>query len=135
VIRRVSGALGGRFAASVPKSARTRRASTSSRRRMRRAARRRPVAGRGRRVGDRRRKDGGDLSRQRYRQPRELDAYHVSVGADGNIIRPSYKPPSLASVIIPTTLSAGEHSAMAGCTDSVRNVKEMYIHRRRYRAP
>lgn len=60
--------------------------------------------------------------------PAELDAYHVSVGADGNIIRPSYKPPSLASVIIPTTLSAGEHSAMAGCTDSVRNVKEMYIH-------
>lgn len=60
--------------------------------------------------------------------PAELDAYHVTVGADGSTVRPDFKPPSVASVIIPTTLSAGEFSAMAGCTDSVRNVKEMYIH-------
>ena len=60
--------------------------------------------------------------------PAELDAYRVTVGAGGSMIRPSYKPPSVASVIIPTTLSAGEFSALAGCTDSVRQVKEMYVH-------
>ena len=60
--------------------------------------------------------------------PTALDAYRVSVGADGSMIRPSYQPPALASVIIPTTLSAGEFSALAGCTDTVRHVKEMYVH-------
>ena len=62
--------------------------------------------------------------------PAALDAFHVSVGADGSMLRPSFKPPSVPSIIIPTTLSAGEFSAMAGCTDSVRNVKHMYIHPR-----
>ncbi len=60
--------------------------------------------------------------------PAELDAYHVRVHADGSTVRPSYKPPSVASVIIPTTLSAGEFSAAAGCTDTIRQVKEMYAH-------
>ena len=60
--------------------------------------------------------------------PAELDAYRVTVRADGSTFRPSYKPPSVASVIIPTTLSAGEFSALAGCTDTVRQVKEMYVH-------
>ncbi|MGP1676283.1 MAG: iron-containing alcohol dehydrogenase [Burkholderiales bacterium] len=60
--------------------------------------------------------------------PAALDALRVTVRADGSMVRPSYKPPSVASVIIPTTLSAGEFSAAAGCTDSVRRVKEMYVH-------
>jgi alcohol dehydrogenase class IV len=58
----------------------------------------------------------------------ELDAYRVTVRADGSTLRPSYKPPCVASVIIPTTLSAGEFSALAGCTDTIRKVKEMYVH-------
>ena len=58
----------------------------------------------------------------------ELDACRVTVRADGSMVRPSYKPPSVSSVIVPTTLSAGEFSALAGCTDSVRHVKEMYVH-------
>jgi maleylacetate reductase len=62
--------------------------------------------------------------------PAELDAYRVTIRADGSTLRPSYKAPSVASVIIPTTLSAGEFSAMAGCTDNVRHVKEMYAHPR-----
>ena len=60
--------------------------------------------------------------------PVALDAYRVTVGADGSMVRPSYQPPSVASVIVPTTLSAGEFSALAGCTDSVRHVKEIYVH-------
>ena len=57
-----------------------------------------------------------------------LDAFHITVNADGSLRRPSYQPPSVASVIIPTTLSAGEFSALAGCTDTVRQVKQMYVH-------
>ncbi len=66
---------------------------------------------------------GNDIS-----DPSALDAYRVITAADGRAIRPSYKPPSVASTIIPTTLSAGEFSALAGCTDTVRHVKEMYSH-------
>src|SRR5205807_8613172 len=32
------------------------------------------------------------------------------------------------SITIPTTLSAGEHTASAGCTDTARHVKESYGH-------
>ena len=60
--------------------------------------------------------------------PAELDAYRVSVAADGTSVRPSYKAPSVALVTIPTTLSAGEFSAIAGCTDTLRRVKEVYAH-------
>ena len=60
--------------------------------------------------------------------PAALDAYRVTTAADGRSIRPSYRPPSVASVIIPTTLSAGEFSALAGCTDTIRHVKEVYSH-------
>src|SRR3954462_12928171 len=37
-----------------------------------------------------------------------LDAYSVKIGADGKQVRPAYKPPSVDSIVIPTTLSAGE---------------------------
>jgi maleylacetate reductase len=57
----------------------------------------------------------------------QLDAYSVKIGADGKMVRPAYQPPSVDSVIIPTTLSAGEFSATAGCTDSVRHVKEVFV--------
>ncbi len=38
------------------------------------------------------------------------------------------KAPPIRSVDVPTTLSAGEFTAMAGCTDTVRNRKESYAH-------
>ena len=56
----------------------------------------------------------------------ELDRYRVKIGADGKSVRPTYNPPTVASVIIPTTLSAGEFSAIAGCTDTARGVKEVF---------
>lgn len=58
----------------------------------------------------------------------QLDNYRIVTDTAGNTIRPSYKPPSVPSVVIPTTLSAGEFSAAAGCTDSERQVKEGYFH-------
>ena len=58
----------------------------------------------------------------------QLDRLSLKVGADGKAVRPVYEPPSVDSIIIPTTLSAGEFSAGAGCTDTVRGVKEAFAH-------
>lgn len=56
----------------------------------------------------------------------ELDNFRSQVGADGKIVRPEAKPPAIRTIAIPTTLSAGEYTASAGCTDTARNVKESY---------
>lgn len=66
---------------------------------------------------------GNDIS-----NPTQLDAFRLTVGVDGHTFRPSYRAPSVSSVIIPTTLSAGEFSAAAGCTDTVNRKKEAYFH-------
>jgi maleylacetate reductase len=58
----------------------------------------------------------------------ELDAYRARISADGSIERPPVKAPSVRQVSIPTTLSAGEYTASAGCTDTVRQVKESFSH-------
>src|SRR3954451_6826074 len=60
--------------------------------------------------------------------PAQLDEHRNRVGADGTIVRPQSKPPSVRTIAIPTTLSAGEYTASAGCTDTERNVKESYGH-------
>jgi maleylacetate reductase len=58
----------------------------------------------------------------------QLDEYRARIAADGTIRRPEVKPPSLRSIAIPTTLSAGEFTASAGCTDTARHVKESFSH-------
>jgi maleylacetate reductase len=60
--------------------------------------------------------------------PAQLDAFRASVTPDGNTLRPPTRPPPVRSVAIPTTLSAGEYTHFAGCTDPVRQVKESYAH-------
>jgi maleylacetate reductase len=60
--------------------------------------------------------------------PAQLDYYRARVSADGKIDRPEAKAPSVRTVAIPTTLSAGEYTASAGCTDTGRQVKESYSH-------
>jgi maleylacetate reductase len=61
-------------------------------------------------------------------EPQQLDEYRAQIAADGTIRRPAIKSPSTRSIAIPTTLSAGEFTASAGCTDTVRHVKESYSH-------
>lgn len=58
----------------------------------------------------------------------QLDALRVLTAADGTSTRPSYEPPGVGIVCIPTTLSAGEFSAQAGCTDTANQRKELYHH-------
>ena len=60
--------------------------------------------------------------------PDQLDRFKATITADGKTERPPVKPPALRSIDVPTTLSAGEFTAMAGCTDTVRHVKESYAH-------
>ena len=61
-------------------------------------------------------------------EPAQLDDYRAQVSADGKIVRPEAKAPPVRTIAIPTTLSAGEYTASAGCTDTLRNVKESFGH-------
>jgi maleylacetate reductase len=58
--------------------------------------------------------------------PAQLDLFRAQIDADGNTVRPPTKPPPLRSIAVPTTLSAGEYTSFAGCTDTVRHVKESF---------
>jgi maleylacetate reductase len=60
--------------------------------------------------------------------PEQLDDYRARIAADGTAKRPAVKPPAVRMIAIPTTLSAGEFSAGAGCTDTERHVKESFSH-------
>jgi len=60
--------------------------------------------------------------------PEQLDRFRATTAPDGTTERPEVKAPPIRSVDVPTTLSAGEFTALAGCTDTVRNRKESYTH-------
>jgi maleylacetate reductase len=61
-------------------------------------------------------------------EPEHLDRLKATITPEGKTHRPPTKAPPIRSVDVPTTLSAGEFTAMAGCTDTVRNMKESYAH-------
>jgi maleylacetate reductase len=58
----------------------------------------------------------------------QLDDFRARTDADGKTTRPHIEAPKIRTITIPTTLSAGEYTASAGCTDTVRNVKESFGH-------
>jgi maleylacetate reductase len=60
--------------------------------------------------------------------PDQLDRLRARTSPDGRTERPVTQPPSLRSIAIPTTLSAGEFTAMAGCTDPVAQAKQSFAH-------
>jgi maleylacetate reductase len=66
---------------------------------------------------------GNDVTR-----PEQLDAFRAETRPDGTTHRPPVAPPPLRSIAMPTTLSAGEFTAFAGCTDTTRQIKESYAH-------
>jgi maleylacetate reductase len=61
-------------------------------------------------------------------EPGGLDALRAVTQPDGSVRRPSVEPPGARFIAIPTTLSAGEFTAFAGCTDTARHVKESFAH-------
>ncbi|HBK05289.1 MAG TPA: maleylacetate reductase [Acetobacteraceae bacterium] len=66
---------------------------------------------------------GNDVTR-----PEDLDRFRAIVTPDGKTERPPVNAPSVRSIDVPTTLSAGEFTPFAGCTDTARNVKESFGH-------
>ena len=66
---------------------------------------------------------GNDVS-----DPAQLDAFRATIHPDGRTERPPVKPPGVRSIAVPTTLSAGEFTWFAGCTDTARQVKESFGH-------
>ena len=57
-----------------------------------------------------------------------LDRLATKVHADGRIERPEFLAPTVPCTVISTTLSAGEFSALAGCTDTFKGMKENFLH-------
>ena len=62
-------------------------------------------------------------------EPGQLDRFAAKIEADGSTYRPPVEPPGVRSIAVPTTLSAGEFTFFAGCTDTERQVKQSYGHR------
>src|ERR1700746_2872493 len=64
------------------------------------------------------------------RNPEALDALRPVKQPDGALGPPPCKPPTVRQITVPSTLSAGEFSAIAGVTDERRRVKELFRHPR-----
>ena len=60
--------------------------------------------------------------------PAQLDRFAATIAPDGGTRRPPTAAPGLRAVAVPTTLSAGEYSWFAGCTDTARRVKQSFGH-------
>lgn len=58
----------------------------------------------------------------------DFDRLRSISNPDGTIIQPDLKAPTVRSIFVPTTLSAGEFAAGAGCTDSRAKIKQMFRH-------
>ena len=62
-----------------------------------------------------------------------MDAYHINVNEAGEMVNPamsdSFKPQTVRTVIVPTTLSGGEFNPLSGSTDPATKHKQGYQHR------
>ncbi len=58
----------------------------------------------------------------------DMDALRATSRPDGTVVQPDLITPTVRSIFVPTTLSAGEFAAGAGCTDSRRQIKQMFRH-------
>lgn len=64
------------------------------------------------------------------RSPEAIDRLRAVKGPDGASVPPPINPPAVRQVSVPTTLSGGEFSAIAGVTDERTKVKELLRHPR-----
>jgi alcohol dehydrogenase class IV len=61
-------------------------------------------------------------------RPEDLDALRPVKGPDGTFGPPPCNRPAIRQISVPTTLSAGEFSAIAGVTDERTRVKDLFRH-------
>lgn len=64
------------------------------------------------------------------RVPDAFASFRTRVAATGEVIVPTFEEPDIGIVCVPTTLSGGEFSAIAGGTDEQAKLKSIYEHRR-----
>jgi maleylacetate reductase len=64
------------------------------------------------------------------REPAGMDIFRAVGGPDGASGPPRRKPPTVPQISVPTTLSGGEFSAIAGVTDERTHNKELFRHPR-----
>ena len=64
------------------------------------------------------------------RAPEAIDKLRPVKGANGAVGPPPINPPTVRQISVPTTLSAGDFSALAGVTDERTKVKELLRHPR-----
>ncbi len=64
------------------------------------------------------------------RTPAAIDRLRPVKGPDGSVAPPPMNPPTVRQITVPTTLSGGEFSAIAGVTDEGTRVKELLRHAR-----
>jgi maleylacetate reductase len=62
------------------------------------------------------------------RSPEAIDRLRAVKGPDGVVGPPPMNPPTVRQISVPTTLSGGEFSAIAGVTDERTKVKELLRH-------
>ena len=62
------------------------------------------------------------------RDPEQMDVLRAVVGPDGGARPPPCNPPTVRQITVPTTLSGGEFSAIAGVTDERTHIKELFRH-------
>jgi maleylacetate reductase len=61
-------------------------------------------------------------------EPRGLDGFEIQIGPDRVPQRPTYRPPSVRMIAIPSTLSGGEYNAGCLVTDTDRKLKQTFFH-------
>jgi maleylacetate reductase len=61
-------------------------------------------------------------------EPEGLDGFEIKIGPDRIPIRPTYRPPSVRMIAIPSTLSGGEYNAGCLVTDTKRKLKQTFFH-------
>ena len=66
--------------------------------------------------------------RHNITQHEQIDAYRVTVNADGTNKVPQFEGPKVRQIAIPTTLSGGEFQPGGGCTDNRTKVKQSFRH-------
>lgn len=59
----------------------------------------------------------------------QLGEYRIRVLEDGRRYTPPVRKPPMRQVVVPTTLSGAEFSQLAGCSDPVRQVKDLFAGR------
>ena len=61
-------------------------------------------------------------------EPKGLDGFEIKIGPDRVPQRPTYRPPSVRMIAIPSTLSGGEYNAGCLVTDTDRKLKQTFFH-------